>query len=320
MTRREVVIKAITMGRPGRIPINSEMNPEFVHVSDCLAVRYKELAKDEWGWTFEKLEEDKTIGQVKKHPIADWGEYKAWKIPRPDIERRFEGLAEKVSVMRAKGYFVMGLVSQYIFERLHYLRGMTNIFEDLYENGERLKELGDRIVEFQKEIIAAYAGVGVDGIWGGDDWGMQNQLMIPPTKWRQFFKPWYAEMFGTAHKHGIFTYMHSCGYNREIMGDLIEAGLDVIELHQPALMGIDWLSENCGGKLCFCCSVDIQQVLPKGNKSEIEAQVKELIDRLGKFGGGLMFNFYPDREAIGVTRAAMEHMLEAVKKYGGSDE
>lgn len=315
MSKRNNFIKALRFESPERVPINSELNPEYSYVSDCLGVGYGELKANEWGWQFERLENDLTMGQVKKHPLADWNQYKNWEVPSVAKESRFMGLKEKVSELKNKDYYVWGFTGSYIFERLHYLRGMDNMFEDLYLNEDKLKELGDKIADFQIEIIKAYAETGVDGIWGGDDWGTQNQLMISPAKWRKFFKPWYSRLFKTAHEYGLNTYMHSCGYNREIMGDLIECGLDVIELHQPTLMGIDWLSENYGGKICFSCSVDIQRTLPYGNKEKIEEQVVELVQKLGKFNGGLIFNFYPSREGIGVSKEIMDYMLEMVQKH-----
>lgn len=315
MTQRENIKKAITFGGPEKVPINSEFNKEYRKFSDCLGVSYKELKVNEWGYQFERLENDKTMGQVLRHPLADWEDLNRWGVPLFQKESRFEGMKDRVAELKDKGYFVWGLTGSFIFERLHYLRGMNNLFEDLYLEEEKVMELGSRIAGFQVEVVKAYAEAGVDGIWGGDDWGMQNQLMISPNKWRQFFKPWYTKIFGTAHQYGLYTYMHSCGYNREIMSDLIDTGLDVIELHQPTLMGIDWLSENYGGRLCFSCSVDIQRTLPTGNEAEIESQITELKEKLGKFNGGLIYNVYADHHAIGVSGEIMDSYLALVEKH-----
>ena len=99
-------------------------------------------------------------------------------------------------------------------------------------------------------------------------------------------------LFKTAKDSGLTTYMHSCGKNNDIIHDLIECGLDVIELHQPNIYGVDWLSEHAGGKICFSTTPDIQTTFPFEDKDKILFEIENLKNKLGCFNGGLIYNLY----------------------------
>ncbi len=43
--------------------------------------------------------------------------------------------------------------------------------------------------EFRFAQCEKYVELGVDIVWLGDDFGMQDRMMINPELWRKFFKP-----------------------------------------------------------------------------------------------------------------------------------
>jgi hypothetical protein len=95
--------------------------------------------------------------------------------------------------------------------------------------------------------------------------------------------------------------MHSCGYNWAILDDLAEAGIDVLQFDQTAIYGL----ERLAGKLrelqvCLYSPVDIQRVLPTGERARIESYAVEMIDRFARDGGGLIAKNYGDLHGIGV--------------------
>jgi len=80
-------------------------------------------------------------------------------------------------------------------------------------------------------------------------------------------------------------------------------------------MGIDWLSQNYGGRICFWNSVDIQKTMPAGNHLAIEREAHRQVWRLGNFGGGFMFKAYEQPESVGITPELFEAQYRAFKKY-----
>ena len=316
MTRRENFYRAIQFNKPEWVPLNTGYCPEpYKNMGDCMCVSYKAAAPGEWPYHFTKLEGDKTIGQVLEHPLKSVQAILDFQAPPIAAELRFEDLKERVDELKKQDLFVFGTMASYFFERMHYLVGMEDLFDYLYNEPEAIQSLGDKIVDFQCAMIKEYAKCGVDALWGGDDWGLQDRLMVSPELWREVFKPWYAKMFQTAKACGLITYMHTCGKNNAIINDLIECGLDVIELHQPTVYDVDWLSKNAGGRLCFSTTADLQRTLPTGDKTKIEREVIALKEKLGSFNGGLLYELYPDMQALDITPETTAFYVECCVKH-----
>ncbi len=187
MTSYEVVKRAIEFSGPDRISLYWSTDVER---SDILNVGYSppkswkpsQKGEDEWGCVWEKIFE-KMMGQVTGHPIADWEDYKSYNFPAITLEERFKGLKEKVRwAKEEEKKYVIGHLGHLLFERLHFLRGMDNVFIDLYDprRREKLGELEDRMVNFHKIMIEAYADCGVDCVAFADDWGCQDRMLVNP--------------------------------------------------------------------------------------------------------------------------------------------
>jgi len=122
---------------------------------------------------------------------------------------------------------------------MHYLRGMENVFLDLHLEKELIEKVADRIVEYDLGVIRNLAEkfpAHIQGLSFTDDWGTEKDLLINPEMWREFFKPRYARIFEAIHQAGWHVWMHSCGKINEIIQDLIDIGLDVINLQQPRVL------------------------------------------------------------------------------------
>ena len=90
------------------------------------------------------------------------------------------------------------------------------------------------------------------------------------------------------------------GLTPSLAEGLLETGVDVIELLQPDLFGVDNLARDFGGKVCFCCSVDHQRRAIHGDRDEIFAYARHLRDALGAFNGGFI-GYVEDYASLGMT-------------------
>lgn len=158
--------------------------------------------------------------------------------------------------------------------------------------------------------------VGVDGIIAIEDLGVQDRLIINPNMWRSIFKPRMAKIIEAAHQRGLHVISHTCGYILEIIEDMIEIGLDVIQIDLQDNMGIEKLAERYAGRICFFCPVDIQTTLPYDDFEKIEGKAKHLIEAFGSNNGGFMAKTYPQPEAINIPEKNNQCMCDAFKKYG----
>ena len=110
--------------------------------------------------------------------------------------------------------------------------------------------------------------------------------MISPEKWRELWMRCYARIYETAHRAGLFTFLHSCGYIVEILDDLIEIGLDVIHMDQQENMGLELLGRRFGGRFTFFAPVDIQNTMVRGSLGDIRAYCRQIAKLLGRLPAG----------------------------------
>lgn len=225
------------------------------------------------------------------YPLKDWAGLEAYIascIPDPRSPGRLDSAAEILRLHAATKYCI-GIIHLSLFERLHATRGMENVFTDFYEHESQVRRLLDVIADYLVELIHSWAEIGADAVFLTDDWGSQTALMISPLMWRRFFKPYYARAFGEAHALGMDVIFHSCGNVTAIVGDLIEAGMDVLDPVQPGAMDVDEIARRFGGRCSFAAAVDVQHLLSHGSPQEVRDGVRRVMDTLGQpFGGGLL--------------------------------
>jgi hypothetical protein len=272
--------------------------------------------EDEWGNVWARLD-DFSKGLVVEGALKDWSDLEAYRFPTWDDPARYEAARETFE--KEPDRFRMGGLNHFPFDAMRYLRRMDVFLEDLAAHTEEVRQLADMVVPLLARCIENWAAAGADGVMFGEDWGTQDRLLISPRMWRDVFKPDYAKLCDVARRNGMSVWMHSCGYIWDIIPDLVECGVSVLQLDQPGLFGVDRLAENFGGKVTFWCPVDIQQVLPTGDEEKIEASARELVEKLGAFGGGFIAGYYGDNNSIGVRPEWQDVACRAFVKYGQRD-
>ncbi len=299
MTSKELVSAAIEFKEPEKLPLRFAFNAEE---SDIVSVGYspaqgwkaKKEGEDEWRYVWDKLggRVISLFGQVKEHPIKTLKDYESYKFPDAHASGRFKGIRAQIEKYKDK-YIAAGM-GFHDFNRLMFLRGAEELFEDLILNKNIVIKFLKKLVDWQIEIIKEYMNSSIDGIFFGDDWGTQQSLMISPKLWREVFKPGYKRQFDLIHSHKKQVIFHSCGYVWDIISDFIEIGVDAFNFNQPRIFdlqgisGINRLAEAFGGKVCFICPVDMQKTLIEGTPQNIRAEARCLVQRLGRYGGGFI--------------------------------
>jgi hypothetical protein len=108
-----------------------------------------------------------------------------------------------------------------------------------------------------------------------DDWGSQSALLISPALWRAFYKPLYRDYCDLAHARGKYVVMHSDGYTADIVPDLIEIGVNALNL-QLFCMDLEGLAARYAGKVAFWGEIDRQRLLTHGTTDEVRAAVRRV--------------------------------------------
>ena len=271
---------------------------------------------DEWGCKRKVVKhETGNYTEVVEHPLAREENLVSYKIPDPYDDSRYNE-SKKIIEKYGENYCVVGAVNQTIFECAWGLRGLHTFIMDIVNNKDFVHELMDKIMEFPLVAGEKLISQGVDIIYLGDDVAMQTGMMISPASWREFLKPRYARLISEFKKvrKDIKIAYHCCGNCESILDELYDIGIEVIHPIQPKAMNPINIKKRYGKKFAMWGAMDIQEILPFKSQSEVEEEVKRLIENCGSDGG---FILAPAHNIQSDT--PIENILafyNAAKKYG----
>ncbi len=267
---------------------------DFVWDFDGPEVKLKEYPKtkgdpyavgeyvDEWGCVFTNIHKG-VIGEVK-HPIVeedDWSD--AGRIHIPEEFMTFDIDEANRSCEKKQDKFNFAACCPRPFEQLQFIRGTANLYMDLMDPPKEMLEFMKKMHDFYCRLMEKWAKTDVDSLNMMDDWGSQNDLLISPALWDEFFRPMYKDYIDIAHSHGKKIFMHSDGNILRIIPKLIDLGLDAVN-SQLFCMGLENL-EQFRGKITFWGEIDRQHLLPEGTVEDIDRAVENVYRHLWKDGG-----------------------------------
>jgi len=205
-------------------------------------------------------------------------------------------LAEGAKRLREKTErAIIGLFGGNLFESGQFLYRNDNFFVLLGAEPSKAHDFLDRLVEIHLANLERFLGaVGkcIDIVLFGDDLGMQTGPQISPAMYRELFKPRHSLMWKRAKElANVKVMLHCCGGVRELLPDLIDAGLDAINPVQISCSGMDAkeLKTEFGKDIVFWGGgCDTQEILPHATPEEVRRHVKEQV-RILSPGGGFVF-------------------------------
>jgi len=263
--------------------------------------------------------EDGITGTVKGHPLSDWSAFgTTWHMPDPtktdglySIDLSGEMLLYET--MRERGETFRGSLRHgHTFLQLSDLRGYENLLFDMMDEEPQLDELIDQLCEFNLALVRRMVDSGCcSSIAYPEDLGMQIGPMLSPEMFRRYIQPSYRKLMKPARDAGIPIHMHSDGDIRALADDLIESGVEVINL-QDLVNGIDWIVHRFRGKTCVELDIDRQRITPYGTPAEVESLIREEVEKLALPEGGLcmIYGLYP-----GVPLENVKALMDAMEKY-----
>lgn len=174
--------------------------------------------------------------------------------------------------------------------------GYETSFINMAADPELMHYYFDRITRQYIEDLGKYLGAVapyIDIIQMGDDLGTQESLQISVKMYRDLIKPYHTRIYRYVRDNypGIKVFLHSCGAVSELIGDLIEAGIDILNPVQLSAKGMDPvnLKKNYGKHITFWGGgVDTQTTLTNGSIGDIKREVKEMMEIFSP-GGGYVF-------------------------------
>jgi hypothetical protein len=345
MNERENYLRAVRFERPDRIPMIFHINPacwrhyEAAALEDLTAAhprlfpacdaakrhaedsldpwqRANQPFTDAWGCVWNTLE-DGITGAVVRHPLADWTAWETYRPPDPDHSDGMlpiDWKAVEASLQQAAAAGRLregGLHHGHTFLRLYYLRGYENLILDMADEDPRLLRLIALVEEFNAAVVRRYLEVGAEMIAFPEDLGMQRGPMLSPQHFRRYIQPSYRRLMAPVRRAGAVVHMHSDGDIRSLADDLLDCGIDVLNL-QDLVNGIDWIETHLKGRACIDLDIDRQSITRFGMPGDIDRLIREEVSRLGSPRGGLMmiYGLYP-----GVPLENVRALMGAMERY-----
>ena len=108
-----------------------------------------------------------------------------------------------------------------------------------------------------------------------------------PQTFREFLKPYYKRIGDILQRSGIHWWLHSCGNNTAILGDLADSGVNVFHPVQKGTMDAAAVAGEFGDRLAFLAGFDVQHILQEASPGEVRAEVRYLIDTFDRPEGGM---------------------------------
>lgn len=208
-------------------------------------------------------------------PDPDWYDYAAF----ADIVRAAKGSGQALMLGNAN-----------IFETAWYMRGLENMLMDLIAEPELAHALLGKVTNFylafMERCLEAAKGE-IDLVFTADDIGQQTGLMLSLSHWMRFIQPRHRAVNELIHQYGAKVIYHTDGAVMEALPGLVDMGIDVLEALQFDAEGMDPVKMKTlyGDRLCFHGGISVQSTLPFGSPKDVEREVRERIEVLGKDGG-----------------------------------
>ena len=247
---------------------------------------------------------DHDIGNVEGCVLSE-PTLAGYEFPDPLDPRFFAEIPTKIA--RFPDRFRVFQIGFSLYERAWTLRGMERLMTDFYDHPRFVRELLDRIADYNIAQLRAALEYDVDAIYFGDDWGQQHGLQMGPRLWREFLFPVLRRMYGAVREAGKRVMIHSCGDVDELFDDLLSIGLSCFNPFQPEVMDVAALVPRYRGRLAFHGGLSTQKTLPFGSVEDVRREVRRLLE-LGRDGG---YIFAPAHDVEGDV--PLENMLAAIE-------
>jgi len=284
-------------------------NPEDIVYIDPPGIPYTNKIKvDAFGCMWRTRVEG-YIGEVIKHPLDDWIKFRDFNLPDPEAgiptesgEINYLTKPGKIKAIvpwdeifnsmertREKGNVVSAwLPHGFLFLRLIYLRGWSNIFIDMYRRREELYQLIEMLTDYYLEIIKIYKKnfSSIDVFTFGDDLGASDRPLIRVNHFKEYIYPAYKKIFLEAKNSNALVYLHTDGCTVELWDLLIDAGVDILNI-QDKPNGLENILKKLRGRIAINLDID-RQLLAHGKPDEVREYVTKVLRLFKDPRGGFM--------------------------------
>ena len=137
------------------------------------------------------------------------------------LEETLRQLSEAGETYRASGWWVP------FFHDMMDLFGVEEFMIGMHQKPEVVQAALDRVCGFYYEANERFfreAAPMIDGMFFGNDFGTQLDLMVGPALLERFIFPWFRNFTRQGQRWGFQVMLHSCGSIHRVINTLIDSG------------------------------------------------------------------------------------------------
>jgi uroporphyrinogen decarboxylase len=258
------------------------------------------------------------------HPLADTHsieDLESYPWPNMDDPTRVAHVTAEAQKLADENKYAILATPWLAFplERAYAMQRMDRFMSNLGRYPDFARALLTKIAERCKTLMGHFlreSGDHIDMIKIGDDLGMQNSLLMSPKMYREIVKPIHADYISfIKSRTKAKLFFHTDGDVFPLIPDFIEMGVDVLNPVQTSagrMSNLEELKRQFGKNLVFCGAIDTHRILPFGTPEEVRAEVKRIIEILGKDGGYMLSSVHtilpdvPPENILAMVDAALE--------------
>jgi uroporphyrinogen decarboxylase len=255
-----------------------------------------------WGYV-SPLRNAADLSEIENYPLEDFSKWDA------------SGLKKAVDEAHAQGRVTQSFVG-HMYETAWQIRGYEQFLMDMIERPAWAQCLLDRIAAQNRIKAVGLAKAGVDWIQTGDDVANQKAMMFQPDMWREMMLSRWAATWKAIkeiHSRAVIWY-HCDGNLLAVIGDLVEAGMDILNPLQPECLDVEEVHRRYGKRLTFDGCIGTQSTMPWGKPADVKARVKDLIEKYGRRGGLILSPTHVLEPEVPL--ANIDAFADACREYG----
>jgi uroporphyrinogen decarboxylase len=244
-----------------------------------------------------------SLSQIEEYPLDDMSDWDCSHM-RPIVEQA-----------HAEGRVVYGGIG-HIYENAWQIRGYEPFLMDLLERPAWAQCLIDRLAAQKMAMALAFTEAGADLLNCGDDIASQKAMMFQPAVWRRMLLSRWRDVWQAAKaiRPDVAVFYHSDGNIFAVVGDLLDAGVDVLNPLQPECLDVDEVHRLYGHRVTFDGAIGTQSTMPWGTPADVRARVREIIDKYGRDGGLIISPTHVLEPEVPL--ANIDALMDACRRYG----
>jgi len=259
-------------------------------------------------------------GQPLSHPLADASLGEVHDYPWPDPKwMDVSGIRSEALAYNGEYAILGGEWSPFWHDAIDLL-GMENLYLKMFDDPELVDAVFKHLVDFYaavNERIFDAAADAIDIMFIGNDLGGQTGALLSPELFGRFVMPHIKRLVDIGHSYGLKVMMHCCGGIRELLPQLIDAGLDGLHAVQPDCRGMELraLKAEFGAEILFNGAIDSHHVLIDGEADFVREKTREVLEIMMP-GGGYVAGASHDTILEETPVENVVAMFDAVREFG----